>query len=80
MNLISDQRDLIGQVLLDIGYISPDQLSEAKVRHENFPGKRLGEILIELGYISQTRLKKGLALQELEREFNQRKAQVKKSS
>jgi hypothetical protein len=80
MNSINDQRDLIGQVLLDIGYISPDQLAEAGVRQKNCPGKRLGEILIELGYISQARLKKGLVLQEMEREFKQRKGQVKKSS
>jgi hypothetical protein len=80
MKSISDQRDMIGQVLLDIGYISPDQLAEAGARQKNCPEKRLGEILIELGYISRTRLKKGLILQEMEREFNQRNGRVKKSS
>ena len=79
MNLINDQRDLIGQLLLDVGYISPEQLAEARARQENYPEKKLGEILIELGYISPARLEKGLALRKLELEIKSGKGQGKKS-
>jgi hypothetical protein len=64
--------DLIGQVLLDVGYISPAQLEEAKERQAGSPGRRLGEILMELGYLSPVQLEKGLALQSLERELRKR--------
>jgi hypothetical protein len=65
--------DLIGQVLLDVGYISLAQLAEATARQEACPGKRLGAVLVELGYLSPVRLEKGLALQELEREVRTRR-------
>lgn len=64
--------DLIGQVLLDVGYISPLQLEEARERQAGTPGRRLGEILMELGYLSVAQLEKGLALQSLERELRKR--------
>lgn len=77
--MTTESGDLIGKVLLDVGYISPEQLAEARARQENYPEKKLGEILIELGYISPARLEKGLALRKLELEIKSGKGQGKKS-
>ena len=70
--MLVEAGDLIGQVLLEVGYIFPAQLEEARARQAACPGRRLGEILMELGYLSGVQLEKGLALQSLERELRKR--------
>jgi hypothetical protein len=67
MPLLVEAGDLIGLVLLEVGYISPQQQEACP------PGNRLGEVLVELGYLSSECLEKGLALQSLERELKRRR-------
>lgn len=62
-----ESEDRIGKVLLEIGYITPSQLDEARIWQKIYPDKQLGAILIELGYLSPVKLGKGLGVQELER-------------
>lgn len=65
-----EKRALLGQLLLETGYITQGQLAEALVCQEANPERPIGDVLIELGYLSQRRLERGvLALQELERKY-----------
>ncbi|MEQ9620226.1 MAG: sugar transferase [Deltaproteobacteria bacterium] len=53
---------LIGQVILEAGVISEEQLREALLYQEKWGGK-IGEILIEKGYITKEKLKDFLNMQ-----------------
>lgn len=55
------QRNLpLGQLLLDAGFITSDQLTNALAEQKKTPGKRLGDVLIELNYITEKNLMKCL--------------------
>lgn len=53
----------LGRVLVDYGYITNYQLSEALVKQKQNPALKLGDILIELGYISCESLNEALKKQ-----------------
>ena len=39
----------IGQLLVDDGYITQEQVESALAEQNKLPGKRLGEVLVDLG-------------------------------
>lgn len=43
----------IGEILLDKGLITREQLDDALAQQKDAPEEKLGEILIRLGYVSQ---------------------------
>ena len=43
----------LGDILLDSGKITREQLEIAINKHNSIKNKKLGEILIELGYVSE---------------------------
>ncbi len=51
----------IGQLLLENGLISIDQLNEALARQKMTPGKRLGDVLIDMGYVKEKDMLKMLS-------------------
>lgn len=53
----------IGQLLVDDGYITDEQVASALAEQKKMPGKRLGEVLVELGYVSETQLLEALQRQ-----------------
>ncbi|MFQ8581250.1 MAG: hypothetical protein ACLSA6_01305 [Holdemania massiliensis] len=53
----------IGQLLLEQGYITEDQLNKALAYQKTHPGNRLGDVLIELGYITEEKKLKALSVQ-----------------
>ena len=48
-------RKKLGDILIEAGYITPDQLQQALSKQKE-SGKRLGTILVELGYLSEQSL------------------------
>lgn len=46
----------IGQVLLEAGFITNEQLANALAEQKKTPGKRLGDVLIENGYVTERNL------------------------
>ena len=46
----------IGEMLIDQGFITPDQLNEALEKQKTSGGKRLGRVLIEMGFIDEKKL------------------------
>ncbi|MBP5604863.1 MAG: Flp pilus assembly complex ATPase component TadA [Ruminiclostridium sp.] len=50
----------IGQILLESGYITRQDLENALVKQKE-TGKRLGDMLFELGYVSETQLAQALS-------------------
>lgn len=56
------RHQLLGQILIDLGYISPTQLEEALER-QCLTCELLGEILLELGYLSPEQLAQAQAHQ-----------------
>lgn len=56
------RHQLLGQILIDLGYLSPSQLEEALER-QCLTHELLGEILMELGYLSPDRLAQAQAHQ-----------------
>ena len=53
----------IGEMLLDQGFITQDQLNEALEKQKTSGGKRLGSILVDLKFIEQDKLMKILCCQ-----------------
>jgi type IV pilus assembly protein PilB len=46
----------IGEMLIDQGFITPDQLNEALEKQKTSAGKRLGRVLVEMGFIDEKKL------------------------
>ncbi|MGC8733673.1 MAG: GspE/PulE family protein [bacterium] len=59
--MLNVKKKLIGQVLLEKGLITNNQLEQALNYQRNNPNKRIGEVLVELGYITYQDLAKALA-------------------
>lgn len=55
-------RRFIGKILLNKGYVTPDQLNEALEKQKE-TGQRIGELLNELGYCTERNVSEGLAEQ-----------------
>jgi type IV pilus assembly protein PilB len=53
----------LGQVLVDLGFISDDQLDEIKAEHERNPEESLGKIAEQMGYITDEQLAQALSEQ-----------------
>ena len=53
----------IGQILVDLGFISDDQLEQLLEEQQQRPGKLLGKLAEDLGYISDEQLAQALAEQ-----------------
>lgn len=52
----------VGQLLVESGFISNDQLNDALSRQKTeFNGEKIGEILVKLGYVSETQVAHALA-------------------
>lgn len=54
----------LGELLVNLNIITPEQLDHALKIQEANPEKKLGEILIQLGYAKREEVEKGLLLQE----------------
>jgi len=67
-----EKRDLIGHILVGLGYIKLEQVEEALRKQGAYPGLKLGAILITMKALTPEQLDQGLKLQErvrrLERE------------
>ena len=59
-----EKRGLIGQILVDSGYLSAEQVEEALRKQGAYPGLKLGAILITMDALSPEHLDQGLKLQE----------------
>lgn len=59
----SDVQLRIGQILLQLGEISEDQLEQALALQAVAPGRRLGELLVQLGFVTHQQVKRALANQ-----------------
>lgn len=44
---------LIGEVLVQSGYLTSEQLEAALKEQKNRPGRRLGEIVIDMGFVTE---------------------------
>lgn len=51
----------IGDLLVQAGYITEDQLKEALGKQKESGGKRIGQVLIEMGYVSEQQMLMALA-------------------
>ena len=56
-----ETRVRLGDILIDNGYITEDQLDVSIKAQKNNKSKRLGEIMMELGFISEDQLLKALS-------------------
>ncbi|MBI4368207.1 MAG: hypothetical protein HY588_02325 [Candidatus Omnitrophica bacterium] len=53
----------IGEILIENGSLTPDQLTKALEQQKTKPGKLLGKILIEMGFVSEEDIVVALATQ-----------------
>jgi len=63
-----EQRNLIGHILMDLGYLKEEHVNEARRKQMAYPELKLGEILIGMNILTPEQLEKGLQLQEMEQE------------
>lgn len=61
-----NHRKMIGEIMVSLGYVSLEQINEARRNQMENSSKRIGEYLIELGYISHEQVSRALALQNIE--------------
>ena len=52
----------IGQILMENGFITKDQLEEALEKQKMSGGKMLGDVMLELGLVSETQLAQALSI------------------
>ncbi len=67
------QRKLIGQILLEMKAVNPNQIKEALRKQMEDSGKKIGEILMEMGLLNSKQLVEALA-----RQFNHPFVDLKK--
>jgi type IV pilus assembly protein PilB len=60
------QRKLIGEIMVSLGYVSLEQINEARRSQMDNSSKRLGECLMDLGYISSEEINRALEIQNVE--------------
>jgi len=60
---VRDQRRLIGEILVEMGFTDIHSINEARRAQMNTPDRRLGELLIEMGCIRPEQLSTALARQ-----------------
>ena len=63
---MQSQYKLIGEILVSLGYVSVEQINEARRYQMRHSSKKLGECLIELGLISKQEVSRCLAVQRIE--------------
>jgi hypothetical protein len=64
LETMDTSRDLlIGQILVDLGYLKLEHVNEARRKQMAYPQLLLGQILIAMNFITQEQLEKGLQLQ-----------------
>lgn len=61
-----EQRNQIGHILVDLGYLKEEHVNEARRKQMAYPELKLGEILIGMNILTPEQLEKGLQLQEME--------------
>lgn len=54
---------LLGEILVDLGFLNLPQVNEARRKQMNDPNVLLGEYLVELGYVTPKQLLEALSLQ-----------------
>lgn len=52
----------IGQILLENGFITKDQLEDALLKQQQSEGKMLGDVMLEMGLVSETQLAQALSI------------------
>lgn len=52
--------------MVSLGYVSVEQINEARRHQMQGAGKRIGECLVELGYIQDDEVKRALSIQDME--------------
>src|SRR4249919_2237829 len=62
MTTVKRKSKQLGQILIELGYITPEQLESALEEHRKTP-KSLGRVLIDLGMIKESDLVRALAEQ-----------------
>jgi hypothetical protein len=60
---VGEQRRLIGEILVEMGFTDLSSINEARRVQMNQPQRRLGELLIEMGCVRQEQLQAALARQ-----------------
>ncbi|MCC6806944.1 MAG: SDR family NAD(P)-dependent oxidoreductase, partial [Deltaproteobacteria bacterium] len=56
-------QSLLGNILVECGFVNRSQLAEALRQQEKQPGRRLGEVLMNLGFVTPEQLQRALASQ-----------------
>jgi len=62
-----EQRNQIGHILVDLGYVNVEHVNEARRKQMAYPELKLGEILVGMEVITPEQLEKGLKVQEMEK-------------
>src|ERR1700693_6486330 len=62
MTTVKRKAKQLGQILIELGYITPEQLEQALEEHKQTP-KSLGRVLIDMGMIKEGDLVRALAEQ-----------------
>lgn len=60
------QRKLIGEIMVSLGYVSLEQINQARRSQMDDSAKRLGECLVALGYISNEEVNRALDIQNVD--------------
>ncbi len=59
-------KKMIGEIMVSLGYVSLEQINEARRNQMDNSAKRLGECLVELGYVSNDEVDRALGIQNVD--------------
>jgi len=54
---------MIGEIMVSLGFVSLEQINQARRNQMDNSTKRLGECLVELGYVSNEEVERALDIQ-----------------
>ena len=54
---------MIGEIMVSLGFVSLEQINQARRNQMDNSNKRLGECLVELGYVSNEDVERALDIQ-----------------
>lgn len=55
---------MIGEIMIELGYIWAEHVVHARRHQSANPSKRLGECLMELGYVDEEKIRTALVVQQ----------------
>jgi hypothetical protein len=63
---MAGKKRIIGEIMVSLGYVTLDQINQARWHQMQGVAKRIGECLVDLGHTSDHEVRRALEVQEMD--------------